>query len=43
MPVDYTPKKNVWRPRKAAAGQVLYTGAKTLFVDADLPEGVSEA
>lgn len=43
VPVDYTPKKNVWRPRKAAAGQVLYTGAKTLFVDADLPEGVSEA
>lgn len=41
--VDYTPKKNVWRPRKAAPGQVLYTGAKTLFVDADLPEGTVEA
>ncbi|HEU4740842.1 MAG TPA: NFACT family protein [Meiothermus sp.] len=42
VPVDYTPKKNVWRPRKAAAGQVLYTGAKTLFVDANLPEGAGE-
>ncbi len=40
VPVDYTPKKNVWRPRKAAAGQVLYTGAKTLFVDANPPEGL---
>lgn len=38
VPVDYTPKKNVWRPRKAAAGQVLYTGGKTLFVDAEQPE-----
>ncbi|PZA07845.1 MULTISPECIES: NFACT family protein [unclassified Meiothermus] len=42
VPVDYTAKKNVWRPRKAAAGQVLYTGAKTLFVDAKLPEGATE-
>lgn len=37
IPVDYTSKKHVWRPRKAAAGQVLYTQAKTLFVDAELP------
>ncbi|WP_337871109.1 NFACT family protein [Meiothermus sp.] len=37
VPVDYTPKKHVWRPRKAAPGQVLYTQAKTLFVDAEPP------
>lgn len=37
IPVDYTPKKHVWRPRKAAPGQVLYTQGKTLFVDALLP------
>ncbi|MER3481808.1 MAG: fibronectin-binding domain-containing protein [Meiothermus sp.] len=45
VPVDYTLKKNVWRPRKAAAGQVLYTGGKTLFVDAELPaesKGIGE-
>jgi predicted ribosome quality control (RQC) complex YloA/Tae2 family protein len=35
--VDYTTKKYVWRPRKAAAGQVLYTQGKTLFVDAQKP------
>lgn len=35
--VDYTVKKHVWRPRKAAPGQVLYTQGKTLFVDAELP------
>ncbi|WP_027893045.1 Rqc2 family fibronectin-binding protein [Calidithermus chliarophilus] len=40
--VDYTAKKNVWRPRKAAPGQVLYTGAKTLFVDAEAPSALSE-
>ncbi|WP_018465894.1 Rqc2 family fibronectin-binding protein [Calidithermus timidus] len=40
--VDYTAKKNVWRPRKAAPGQVLYTGAKTLFVDAEDPSAPSE-
>jgi predicted ribosome quality control (RQC) complex YloA/Tae2 family protein len=40
--VDYTPRKNVWRPRKAAPGQVLYTGAKTLFVDAEAPSALSE-
>lgn len=39
VPVDYTAKKHVWRPRKAAPGQVLYTQGKTLFVDAALPEG----
>ncbi len=38
VPVDYTPKKHVWRPRKAAPGQVLYTHSKTLFVDAELPD-----
>ncbi len=37
VPVDYTLKKHVWRPRKATPGQVLYTQAKTLFVDAELP------
>ncbi len=36
-PVDYTRVKHVWRPRKAAPGQVLYTRAKTLFVDAERP------
>ncbi|MER3444444.1 MAG: fibronectin-binding domain-containing protein [Meiothermus sp.] len=40
--VDYTAKKNVWRLRKAAPGQVLYTGAKTLFVDAEAPSALSE-
>lgn len=38
VPVDYTVQKHVWRPRKAAPGQVLYTQAKTLFVDGVLPE-----
>ncbi|WP_243089863.1 Rqc2 family fibronectin-binding protein [Thermus neutrinimicus] len=37
VPVDYTRKKHVWRPRKAAPGQVLYTHAKTLFVEGVLP------
>ncbi|MGQ9735549.1 MAG: Rqc2 family fibronectin-binding protein [Thermaceae bacterium] len=41
-PVDYTKKKYVWRPRKAPPGQVLYRGAKTLFVDARPPEGALE-
>ncbi len=36
--VDYTSKKHVWRPRKAAPGQVLYGHARTLFVDARNPE-----
>ena len=39
VPVDYTSKKHVWRPRKAAPGQVLYTQGKTLFVDAEPSEG----
>ncbi|WP_105318508.1 Rqc2 family fibronectin-binding protein [Thermus tenuipuniceus] len=38
VPVDYTRKKHVWRPRKAAPGQVLYTHAKTLFVEGTLPQ-----
>ena len=38
VPVDYTRKKHVWRPRKAAPGQVLYTHAKTLFVEGALPQ-----
>ena len=37
--VDYTKKKYVSRPRKAAPGQVIYTQAKTLFVDPALPAG----
>lgn len=36
--VDYTARKYVWRPRKAAPGQVLYSHARTLFVDARSPE-----
>jgi predicted ribosome quality control (RQC) complex YloA/Tae2 family protein len=40
VPVDYTRKKHVWRPRKAPPGQVLYTQAKTLFVEGALPEGL---
>ena len=43
VPVDYTRKKHVWRPRKAAPGQVLYTQAKTLFVEGLLPEPREEA
>jgi predicted ribosome quality control (RQC) complex YloA/Tae2 family protein len=42
VPVDYTRKKHVWRPRKAAPGQVLYTGAKTLFVEGTLPKAEGE-
>ncbi len=42
VPVDYTRKKHVWRPRKAPPGQVLYTGAKTLFVEGDLPKELGE-
>jgi predicted ribosome quality control (RQC) complex YloA/Tae2 family protein len=42
VPVDYTRKKHVWRPRKAAPGQVLYTHAKTLFVEGTLPKEASE-
>ncbi|MFN4070137.1 MAG: NFACT family protein [Thermus caldifontis] len=42
VPVDYTRKKHVWRPRKAAPGQVLYTHAKTLFVEGSLPQEALE-
>ncbi len=42
VPVDYTRKKHVWRPRKAALGQVLYTHAKTLFVEGALPKEAQE-
>lgn len=42
VPVDYTRKKHVWRPRKAAPGQVLYTHAKTLFVEGTLPKEANE-
>ncbi|WP_038057027.1 Rqc2 family fibronectin-binding protein [Thermus amyloliquefaciens] len=42
VPVDYTRKKHVWRPRKAAPGQVLYTHAKTLFVEGSLPQEAGE-
>ena len=30
--VDYTLRKNVWRPKGAAAGAVQFTGQKTVFV-----------
>lgn len=40
--VDYTSKKHVWRPRKAAPGQVLYTQGRTLFVDAVPPSSAAE-
>jgi len=39
-PVDYTRRKHVRRVRKAPAGTVTYSQAKTLFVDASLPENV---
>lgn len=32
VPVDYTLRKNVWRPRGAAAGAVHFTGQKTVWV-----------
>ncbi|AFZ68975.1 Rqc2 family fibronectin-binding protein [Deinococcus peraridilitoris] len=35
--VDYTRVKNVWKPRGAPAGKVLYTQQKTVFVDPALP------
>ncbi|WP_034384799.1 NFACT family protein [Deinococcus sp. YIM 77859] len=38
VPVDYTRIKHVWRPRGAPAGQVHYTGQKTVFVDGTPPE-----
>ncbi len=39
-PVDYTRRKYVRKVRKAPPGTVTYTRAKTLFVDASLPENV---
>ncbi len=41
-PVDYTRRKWVHKPRKAPPGQVLYTGAKTLFVEGKLPKEAQE-
>lgn len=38
--VDYTRIKHVWKSKGAAAGQVQYTGQKTVFVDGDMPESV---
>ncbi|PYE56370.1 Rqc2 family fibronectin-binding protein [Deinococcus yavapaiensis] len=35
--VDYTRKKNVWKPRGAPAGSVHYTQQKTVWVDPALP------
>lgn len=32
VPVDYTLRKNVWRPKGAAAGAVHFSGQKTVFV-----------
>ncbi len=32
VPVDYTLRKNVWRPKGAAAGAVQFTGQKTVYV-----------
>jgi predicted ribosome quality control (RQC) complex YloA/Tae2 family protein len=40
VPVDYALKKNLRHPHKAAPGEVFYTAAKTLFVDALPPEEV---
>lgn len=43
VPVDYTLRKNVWRPKGAAAGAVHFTGQKTVWVtplrDATRPAG----
>lgn len=36
--VDYTPVKSVWKPRGSKAGSVYFSGQKTVFVDAQLPE-----
>lgn len=38
--VDYTRIKHVWKPKGAAAGQVQYTGQKTVFVDGEIPESI---
>ena len=39
-PVDYTRRKYVRKVKKAPPGTVTYTQAKTLFVDASLPENL---
>jgi len=39
-PVDYTKRKYVRKVRKAPPGTVTYSQAKTLFVDASLPENL---
>jgi predicted ribosome quality control (RQC) complex YloA/Tae2 family protein len=36
--VDYTPVKSVWKPKGSRAGSVYFSGQKTVFVDAQLPE-----
>ena len=36
--VDYTPVKSVWKPKGSKAGSVYFSGQKTVFVDAQLPE-----
>ncbi len=33
VPVDYTLRKHVWRPKGAAPGAVQYTGQKTVYVE----------
>lgn len=36
--VDYTPRKNVWKPAKARPGLVLYENYQTLIVNPEAPE-----
>ena len=36
--VDYTPRKNVWKPAKARPGFVLYENYQTILVNLDAPE-----
>ena len=45
VPVDWTRRKYVRKPRKAPAGQVVVERVKTLFVepDPDLPDRLSES
>lgn len=45
VPVDYTLRKHVTKPRGAKPGYVIYTDQRTLFVDPDesLPERLSQA
>ncbi len=37
LPVDWTPRRNVWKPRGARPGFVLYRGEHTLVVDPAAP------